>query len=162
MSDTQKVSQAFVEEEDEVGRRSEPQPIEIGVQTEAGSRLIVERREEVVVKPPGIQFHEDYEEEEDFKQRESGPVLMVEAVDGTEIFGKKAVIAPKPVLSFATSSLPAVPPQMATKRPISLARIPAISIHSRPKELRIAPGPSLQIMPYESDLLEPFFSLVRD
>lgn len=162
MSDTQKVSQAFVEEEDEMGRRSEPQPVEIGVQTETGSGLVVERREEVVVKPPGIQFHEDYEEEEEFKQRESGPVLMVEAVDGTEIFGKKAVFAPKPVLSFATSNLPAVRPQMAIKRPISLALIPTISIHSRPKELGIAPGPSLQIVPNDSDLLEPFFSLVRN
>lgn len=162
MSDTQKVSQAFVEEEDDMGRLSEPQPVEKGVQTEAGSGLTVERREETEVKPPGIQFHEDYEEEEEFKLRESGPVLMIEAVDGTEIFGKKAIRPLKPILTFTTSNLPSIFPQFPVKKPISLVPIPTISIHSPPKDLQIVPCPSLQILPYESDLLEPFFSLVRE
>ena len=158
MSDTQKVLPAFVEEDD-LNRRSEPRPVEAAVQTEAAS-LVVERREDVGVRPPALQFHEDYEEEGEFQQKASGPVLMVEAVDGTEIFGKKAVLLPKPVLSITTAKATVVHAQVARRRELAVTPPQSFSIPSRRKELGITPGPALAIVPEETGLLEPFFSLV--
>lgn len=157
MGETQKVSQAFVEEEEDPGRVSEPRPVEAAVQTETAN-LVVERREEVGVRPPGPQFHEEYEEEGDF-QRDSGPVLILEAVDGTEIFGKKAVLPPKPVLSLATTNVTVVHPPVTSRAALAVVPLQSFSIHSRRRELKIAQGPMLSIVPDETGLLEPFFSL---
>lgn len=152
MSGEQQVPQAFVEDDDISSHGSALPPTSISTQTESNPLLRLEKCEEIRIQPPGIHFHE--EESDHF---EPGNTLLIESVDGTEIFPRR-----KGNLRLEQVELMTINEAKRGKLGLAMVKLPYCSVAGRVKTLSISVSSCIEILPTptESSLLPSFFSLV--